>query len=163
MSDPGQFAAQILETSAPGFAGLVAGLLLERHPEIAGRYGTDAFAGWKSQAQRWILDLSAAVDSGEPKLFHSRARWAREAFDARKVPVEDLRAALVALRDVLQERLPAAAVGTTIPVVDGARIVSVDVKASNGVIHVIDAVIMPPELRAALEVPTAPVVALSLR
>ncbi len=120
MSDPGRFAAQILETSAPGFAGLVAGLLLERHPEIAGRYGTDAFGGWKSQAQRWLLDLSAAVDSGEPKLFQSRARWAREAFDARKVPVEDLRAALVALRDVLQERLPAAAVGTTIPVVDGA-------------------------------------------
>ena len=37
MSDPGQFAAQILETSAPGFAGLVAGLLFERHPEVAVR------------------------------------------------------------------------------------------------------------------------------
>ena len=47
--------------------------------------------------------------------------------------------------------------------VDGARIVSTDVKASNGVIHVIDAVIMPAELRASLEAPTAPVVAVSLR
>ena len=35
--------------------------------------------------------------------------------------------------------------------VDGARIVATDVTASNGVIHVIDAVIMPVEVRAAVE------------
>ncbi len=47
--------------------------------------------------------------------------------------------------------------------VDGARIISTDVRASNGVIHVIDAVIMPAELRVSLGVSTAPVVAQSLR
>lgn len=120
MSDPGRFAAQFLETSAAGFAGLVAGLLLERHPEIAGRYGTGSFTSWKRQVERWMLDLSAAVESGEPRLFEARALWAREAFEARQVPLADLHAALVAMRDTLRERLPAAAMETTIAVVDRA-------------------------------------------
>ena len=47
--------------------------------------------------------------------------------------------------------------------VDGARIVSTDVGASNGVIHVIDAVIIPEGLRAALASTPSPVVAQSLR
>ena len=47
--------------------------------------------------------------------------------------------------------------------IDQAKIVAVDVSATNGVIHVIDQVIMPQQLRSANESNHAPKVASSLR
>jgi methanogenic corrinoid protein MtbC1 len=120
MSTNGRFVAQILETSAVGYAGLSASLLLERHPEIGERYDSDGFANWKTQLQRWLLDLSAAIDAGEPELFESRMLWTRKAFIARQASVSDLQAALEALRDVLRERLPEGSTGTVIPAIDRA-------------------------------------------
>jgi len=107
MSSNGQFVAQILETSAVGYAGLSASLLVERNPEIVKRYEPDGFSNWKDQLQRWLLDLSAALHAGEPKLFEARMLWTRSEFVSRQVSVDDLQAALAALRDTLLERLPA--------------------------------------------------------
>jgi methanogenic corrinoid protein MtbC1 len=120
MNTNGQFVAQILETSAAGYAGLTASLLLERHPEVAKRYEPDGFSAWKVQLQQWLLDLSAAVAAGEPKLFEARMLWTRDAFVARQAPIEDLQAALSALRDILGERLPEDSAETAIPAVDRA-------------------------------------------
>jgi methanogenic corrinoid protein MtbC1 len=120
MSSTGQFAAQILETSAVGYAGLTASLLLDRHPEIAKRYQPDGFSSWKSQVRQWLLDLSAAVEAGEPALFEARMLWTRKAFIARQASVEDLQAALAALRDILRERMPRDAAETAVPAVDRA-------------------------------------------
>lgn len=120
MSATGQFVAQLLETSAAGYAGLTAGLLLERRPEIAKRYDPDGFSAWKNQIQQWLLDLSAAMEAGEPKLFESRILWTRDAFVARQAAIEDLQAALVALRDLLRERLPEDSAKIAVPAVDRA-------------------------------------------
>jgi len=120
MNSNDRFVAQILETSAVGYAGLSASLLLERRPEIGERYDSDGFANWKTQLQRWLLDLSGAIDAGEPKLFESRMLWTRKAFIARQASVSDLQAALEALRDVLRERLPEGSTGTVIPAIDRA-------------------------------------------
>lgn len=120
MKSDGQFAAQLLETSAAGYAGLTAALLLERLPEIAKRYEPDGFSAWKGQLQRWLLDLSAAVAAGEPKLFEARMLWTRAAFVARQASVEDLQAALEAMRDMLRERLPADSAESAISAVDRA-------------------------------------------
>jgi len=120
MSSSGRFAAQILETSAAGYAGLTASLLLERHPEIGKRYEPDGFASWKTQVRQWLLDLSAAVEADEPTLFEARMLWAKRAFIARQAPPEDLQAALAALRDILRERLPEGSAETVVPAVDRA-------------------------------------------
>ena len=109
------FGRTITETDVVGYAGLSASLLLERRPEVGERYDSDGFANWKTQFQRWLLDLSAAIDAGEPKLFESRMLWTRKAFIARQASVSDLQAALEALRDVLRERLPEGSTGTVIP------------------------------------------------
>lgn len=120
MTKHGQFVGQILETSAAGYAGLTASLLLERHAGIAKRYEPDGFAAWKAQLQQWLLDLSAAVAAGEPKLFEARMLWTRDAFVARQTPIDDLLAALAALRDILRERLPEDSAETAVPAVDRA-------------------------------------------
>jgi len=121
METNGQFVAQLLETSAAGFAGLTASLLFERHPEIATRYRPDGFSAWKAQLGQWLLDLAAATAASEPKLFEARMLWTRDAFIARKTSsIEDLRAALEALRDVLRERLPQGSAETAVPTVEHA-------------------------------------------
>jgi methanogenic corrinoid protein MtbC1 len=120
MNTNAAFVAQILETSASGLAGMSASLLLERGPEIAVRYEPGGFSSWKAQLKRCLIDLSTAVATGEPRLFEARVLWIRDAFVARQTPVGDLRAALLALRDILQERLPANSVEAAIPTVDRA-------------------------------------------
>jgi methanogenic corrinoid protein MtbC1 len=115
-----RFAAQILDTSAAGLAGMAASLLLERRPEMAERYAPDGFSAWKEQYERWLLDLSAALAAAEPALFESGMRLTRRAFDHRGAGVEDLRSALDALRDTLRERLPEASANTAVPYVERA-------------------------------------------
>jgi methanogenic corrinoid protein MtbC1 len=120
MSSNGQFAAQILETSAAGYAGLTASLLIERNPGIEQRYEPEGFSAWKGQLQQWLLDLSAALSAGEPKLFEARMVWTRDAFAARQSTVEDLQAALAALREILEERLPGDSATLALPIIDRA-------------------------------------------
>lgn len=120
MSSTGKFVAQMLETSAAGYAGMTASRLLERHPEIVKRYEPDAFARWKAQLQRWLVDLSAALDAGASQLFETRMVWTRSQFDSRGVPTEDLRSALTALRDTLREKLPASSADVAVKLIDGA-------------------------------------------
>jgi methanogenic corrinoid protein MtbC1 len=120
MSSNGKFVAQILETSAAGYAGLSANLLAERDPQIVKRYEPEGFSNWKAQLQRWLLDLSAALHAGEPKLFEARMRWTKSEFIARQVPLTDLQAALTALRDTLRDRLPAGSSDLAVQPIDRA-------------------------------------------
>jgi methanogenic corrinoid protein MtbC1 len=108
MKSPGShsFAAEILNRSAAGLAGYSASLLLERTPSIAARYPSDPHAAWKTHLNQRVLELAAALASGEPKLFTARVLWTAKAFAARGQDVGDLRASLEALRDILAERLP---------------------------------------------------------
>jgi methanogenic corrinoid protein MtbC1 len=131
MGSTEQFVAQILETSAVGYAGLTAGLLLERHPEIARRYEPDGFSNWKPKHQPWLIAPSAAVDAGEPRLFEARMLWTKKAFMARQASVEDLHAALTALRDTLRERLPADTADTVVSAIDRALEAVADPRAGE--------------------------------
>ncbi len=132
MGSNGKFVAQLLEASSLGYSGLTVSLLFERHPEIARRYEPDGFSNWKAQLQRWILDLSAALDAGEPKLFEARMLWTRTAFAAREVDPEDLPAALAALRDILGERLPEDSAATAVSAIDNALAAIADPASGNG-------------------------------
>lgn len=98
-----------MESSASAYAAYAAGLLLERHPEVAERFAPSAMRDWKASLTQRILELSAALVAEEPRLFVSRIRWAEEAFRAREIATGDLRSSLVCLRQVLSEELPDAA------------------------------------------------------
>ena len=104
-----RFGAELLERSASGFAGYATNLMLEKDPGIKQRFKPDAFATWKTYMTQRILELAAAVGTGEALLFSSRVIWSRKAFLARDQLEDDLVVSLVALKDVLNENLPAAA------------------------------------------------------
>lgn len=104
MAQPDPFAAQLLENGASGFAGYASSALLERHPEVLND-GVTA-RDWRGHLAQRILELAAAVRTGEPDIFVARARWIRVAAQAREQPEAGLRASFECLREVLAERLP---------------------------------------------------------
>lgn len=115
MSQTNRFAAQLLESSAPAYAGYAASLLVERNPTIDERYAPSTMKHWKLFLTQRILELAAALSVEEPRLFASRLEWQDRAFQARTRGNDDLLAGLVSLRDVLDEELPPPARG---PVAD---------------------------------------------
>ena len=116
------FAANLLERSASGYAGLAASLLLERNPGLRDRHAPDALASWRSHLTQRVLELAAAVAAGEPRLFTGRVTWSRKAFKARGQDEDEaeLSDGMRALRDVLVERLPQPAVTLTVEYVNMA-------------------------------------------
>jgi len=109
MSQSEVFTAELLETSATGYAALAAERLLATHPDIAARFSPDAPAAWRAVLGQRIVELATALRLGEPRLFAARVAWARRAFAARDVPESDLRASLESLGAVLAQELPQAA------------------------------------------------------
>jgi methanogenic corrinoid protein MtbC1 len=107
MTQPNPFLAELLQRGASGYAGYAAGLLLERLVDANQSYAPDPFSGWKAHLTQRVIELAAAVSTGEPKLFNARLVWARKAFLAHDRQVRDLRLSIEALRDVLLEHLPA--------------------------------------------------------
>lgn len=108
-SEGNAYAAQLLEQGASGLAGFAASALLEAEPDFEKRYGEAAHTFWKNHLRQRILELAAAVATGETTLFVSRIAWAREAFLAREQSDGDLGRSLKALATVLEEQLPEAA------------------------------------------------------
>jgi methanogenic corrinoid protein MtbC1 len=95
-------AAEILETSAAGYAAAAGALLQETAPpQEAGAATT-----WRAHFMQRILELAAAVRVGEPDLFARRQAWLRRAFQARGQDETQLRRALTSLRDALMRELP---------------------------------------------------------
>ncbi len=111
MTQSSTFTAQVLETSAAAYGAYAASLLLDRHPEIADRHGQSAMRDWKSHLTQRALELAAALDVDEPRLFASRVHWANQAFRSREIEQSDLRSSLECLRQILREELPPSALG----------------------------------------------------
>lgn len=109
MNEPTQFAARLIEAGAPGYAAAAAERLVERHPETAERFGAGAFRAWQEHLEQRLRELATALMAGEAELLASEVVWSRLAFEDRDVPLDDLRASLVCLNEVLAEELPAAA------------------------------------------------------
>ncbi len=114
------FAAELLERSASGFAGYAANAMLDRCPDLRERYQPDPFANWKGHITQRILELAAAVNTGEPLVFSSRVMWSRKAFLARGQDESDLHTSLVALREVLSDNLPPPAADDVLSYLDQA-------------------------------------------
>ena len=121
MSQADSFAAEILERSAAGFATATALRLLEDQPGIEARYAPGAVDSWKSHLNQRILELAAAAAAGSADMFVNRVVWSRKTFEARELEPKDLEASLVALENVLGEKLPDNAKGTVLQLVRDAR------------------------------------------
>jgi methanogenic corrinoid protein MtbC1 len=121
MSQADPFAAELLERSAAGFATAAALRLIEQQPGLEARYAPGAAESWKRHLNQRILELSAAAAVGSADMFINRVVWSRKTFEARELQPEDLEASLVALQDVLSEKLPAEAQGTVLQFIRDAR------------------------------------------
>jgi len=115
-----RFAAEILESSASGYASAAAGRLLDDRPEVEEHFAPGSAEAWKKHYTQRILELASAVASGEPNLFAERVAWSRQAFEARGFDTNDLAASLQSLRSVLLEKLPEAAAGGVAECIDAA-------------------------------------------
>ena len=107
MAETFGFAAEIIRRSAAGYAGNAASLLLERNEDL--RAQTGAFDVWKSHLTQRLLELSAALGAGQPRMFSERVVWSRKTFAARNQDDALIAASLQSLRDTLGESLPAQA------------------------------------------------------
>src|SRR5512132_524406 len=101
-----EFVASLLDRSAAAYANLAAQRLLGSHPDIAGRYGAQALAQWRFNLTQRVQDLAAAIELQTPALFGEATRWSQETFAARELPVQDVRASIDSLHDVLVAELP---------------------------------------------------------
>jgi len=106
MTEPHLFAGALLERGASGYAGMAASLMLERYPQASTE--NTSHEVWKQHITQRVLELSAALNVGEPELFTNRATWFRKALKARNVDESFVNASLLCLRDTLEERLPEA-------------------------------------------------------
>jgi methanogenic corrinoid protein MtbC1 len=106
VNQPNPFLAELLTRSASGYAGYAAGILIEQARTIDKRYGQEAFLSWRKHLTQRVIELSAAVAAGEPKLFVARLMWSKKLFIARHQDVAELEVSLIALSSVLNERLP---------------------------------------------------------
>ncbi len=106
MTEPNLTAAELLETSATGYAAATARALLAENESLRTRYGSGAVATWRSHFSQRLLELAAAVRMGEPDLFAGRVVWQQRAFAVRGSDTEDLTLGLLALKATLAAELP---------------------------------------------------------
>lgn len=104
MSDVNTMAAEILESSAPGFASSASAILQARSDPGAGQGWTASEA--RSHLLQRVLELAAAVRINEPALFLRRVSWLRRALIARGADDGMLRSALESLQAAFEQDLP---------------------------------------------------------
>lgn len=95
---PSPDAARTLESRAGEIASAAANHLLDNHPQIRDRFGTGALGIWTDHLNQRLLELCAAMTSGQAAMFVSRVSWSRAAMVARNVDASDLEASLASLR-----------------------------------------------------------------
>ena len=81
--------------------------LSERVPGFIERYGDSAWPLWKGEIVNRLQYLSEAVAADRPALFAHSVEWARAAFLAREMDLNDLHESLLALDETVQAELPA--------------------------------------------------------
>jgi len=97
-TDQHQFLAQLLWARQQELGERAAWHLVRHFPQSAGRYGPVPAEHWRDQLSCRIGELAAAIDTARPEIFANQLAWAKVAFAARGVPIEDLESALASLR-----------------------------------------------------------------
>lgn len=121
MIQPAPSEALTLQQHADDIATAACERLLRDWPEIGERFGDDAEHVWKRHLNQRVLELSAAVEAGQPGLFGSRLNWSRNAMAVRNLKSEDLDASLNSLRDGIEAVLSGSAQQAAVACIDSAR------------------------------------------
>lgn len=79
--------------------------ILEHRYESAGQ--GEWFNDWATDTRGRLMALAECIAFDSVVLFESEIAWAKTAFEARGVGLGDISANLIAMRDVLRERMPA--------------------------------------------------------
>lgn len=120
MSKANAFAAQLIDTGAKGYASIAAAALIESRPDVGKRFAPQSTAAWQRHYVNRLLELSAAVAAGTPKVFVERVLWSRRAFEARGFEVDDLSVSLGQLKATLEQKLPPQAQSDALGCIDEA-------------------------------------------
>jgi methanogenic corrinoid protein MtbC1 len=103
---PHAFAAELLRASGRALAGVAAARLLRDDPEVAERYGPQAFDLWRAHIAAQLADLATAIEDSDPAVFVRQLRWFRAALTSRALPQGDVTSSLRAIEATLRERTP---------------------------------------------------------
>lgn len=106
MSFEHQFVGQFVAFSAGDLATQASRELLRLHPELGRRYRPLAETKWTETFASRLAELAAALNAGAPEIFANQLAWARAAFVARKVPLDDLRVSTQVLWQVVHDATP---------------------------------------------------------
>lgn len=120
MTKANSFAAQLIDTGAKGYASIAAAALVESRPDVGKRFAPQSTAAWQRHYVNRLLELSAAVAAGTPKVFVERVLWSRRAFEARGFEVDDLSVSLGQLKTTLAQKLPPQAQSDALGCIDEA-------------------------------------------
>ncbi len=118
MAETFGFAAEIIRRSAAGYAGNAASLLLEQDAALRSQGG--ALDAWKNHLTQRLLELAAALNAGQARLFSERVVWSRKTFAARNQDERLIGSSLSCLRDVLRDGLPELAARPALDYLDAA-------------------------------------------
>jgi methanogenic corrinoid protein MtbC1 len=106
MTNSGPLAAEMLESSASGYAAAALAALEARRPVRTADSGRDLAADRRAYFVQRVLELAAALRAAEPALFTARITWLRKALRARGADESELAGSLEALRQALEHELP---------------------------------------------------------
>ena len=99
--------AQQLENRAIDIATLAFEDLIDSDSDIGNRFGSDARQLWTEHFAQKVMELSAALAAGEPRLFRDCMAWSVKAMQARQLQNDDLEKStnslLAALRQLLND------------------------------------------------------------
>lgn len=119
-TSPETMAAAALSMTPSGYAGLAAERMLSECPGLLDRFGERAFSSWKEDLTGRVRELAAALQSESPSGFARDVSWARVSFESRSHDIDDLKASLRCLRDVLGEELSGSAASVVSTYIDVA-------------------------------------------
>ena len=114
-------AAHLLEQSAAEISQAASRHLLATAPDVVQQFGSDGNSIWQQHFDQRVLELSAAIATGESRLFASRVSWSREAMTARGQDEAFIKSTLVSLRYALIEVLTDNLSNDIITVIDNAE------------------------------------------
>ncbi|MHC4833091.1 MAG: cobalamin B12-binding domain-containing protein [Planctomycetota bacterium] len=106
MNAADRHAAETIDSVSKTLSEWTLAALGEEDPSFERRHDAAALRLWRGEMRSRIGHLAEAMAAACPELFARNVGWSREAFEARGLPLEDLRRSLTALGRVIDEKLP---------------------------------------------------------
>ncbi|MHC4868529.1 MAG: cobalamin B12-binding domain-containing protein [Planctomycetota bacterium] len=106
MNPADRHAAETIDSVSKTLSEWTLAALAEEDPTFERRHDAAALRLWRGEMRSRVGHLAEAVAAACPELFARNVGWSREAFEARGLPLEDLRRSVTTLGRVIDEKLP---------------------------------------------------------